>query len=120
MGDVVAYTARIDILRPREVSSRYTPGSSTLDYTDPEVIPVEKRVSLQPVSSREQGDNRFSVVSGWWLCTQTGVDIDLRDTDRIRYGGLVLSVVGEVLRYPHPIRVDAVHHCEATLEKVSG
>lgn len=116
----MAYTARIDILRPREVTSRYTPGSVTLDYDDPEVIPVEERVSLQPVSSREQGENRFSVVSGWWLSTRIGVDIDLRDTDRIRYGSMVLSVLGDVLRYPHPIRANAVHHVEATLERVSG
>lgn len=116
------YTTKIDILRPREVSSRYTPGSSELDYSDPEVIPVEERVALQPQSSRESvgGGDRFSVVSGWLLVTQTGVDIPLRSTDRIRAGSLVLSVIGEVMRWPHPVRPDGVHHVEASLEAVTG
>lgn len=116
----MAYTATIAILRPRTVTSRYTPDTVTLDYSDPEVIPVTRKVSLQPTSSREQGDDRFSVVSGWLLVTPTGMDLDLRDTDRVRYRDMVLSVAGEVLRWPHPINPNGVHHIEAVLQKVSG
>ncbi|MFI2216530.1 hypothetical protein ACH47B_06560 [Rhodococcus sp. NPDC019627] len=116
----MAFTAKIDILRPRDVPSRYTPGTSTLDYSDPQVIPVERLVSLQPTSSREQGDNRFSVVSGWMLVTPAGMDLDLRDTDRVRHGDKVLSVVGDVAKWPHPVRPNAVHHVEAVLERVKG
>lgn len=116
----MAYTTRIDILRPREVESRYNPGDYTLDYDDPEVIPVPTRVSLQPVASKEQADGRMSVVTGWLLSTPVGVDIDLRSTDRVRAKGRVLSVLGDVLRFPHPIKPTGVHHVEASLEEVTG
>ncbi|QOV99513.1 hypothetical protein [Rhodococcus pyridinivorans] len=116
----MAYTTRIEILRPREVPSRYTPGSVSLDYSDPEVIPVDMRVSLQPTASKEQADGRMSVVSGWFLSTPVGADIDLRSTDRVRALGRVMQVLGEVLRWPHPIRPGGVHHVEATLEEVTG
>lgn len=116
----MAYTSKIEILRPREVQDRYSSDATSLDYSDPVVIDVERRVELQPMSSREQGDHRHSVVSGWVLVTPTGMDLDLRSTDRIRHGGRVLAVAGDVARWPHPIRPDLVHHVEATLEEVRG
>ncbi|WP_037184853.1 hypothetical protein [Rhodococcoides fascians] len=116
----MAYSARIDILRPREVKDRYSSEAVSLDYSDPIVIPVERRVSLQPAASREQGDNRNGIITGWVLTTPTGMDLDLRSTDRVRHGERVLEVIGDVARWPHPIRPDLVHHVEAALEEVRG
>ncbi|OZF41913.1 hypothetical protein [Rhodococcus sp. 14-2470-1a] len=116
----MAYTTRIDILRPREVKDRYSSDATSLDYSDPIVIPVERRVSLQPAASREQGDFRHGVISGWSLVTPVGMDIDLRSIDRVRHGDRVLEVLGDVVRWPHPIRPELVHHVEATLEEVRG
>lgn len=117
----MAYQQRIAILRPAEVPDRYS-TEVRLDYDNPTRIPVDRPVSLQPVASREQTEagGRFSVVTGWALQTPPGMDLDLRDTDRVEYAGRVLSVLGDVLRWPHPIRPGAVHHIEATLEEVRG
>lgn len=116
----MAYTAEVKILRGQRVESRYNPDGSELDWTDPEVLDVPFRVSLQPASSREQVDGRVSVVSGWLLITPPARDIDLRSTDRLREvaTGRVLEVLGDVLRWPHPMRPNLVHHVEATLEEV--
>jgi hypothetical protein len=117
----VAYNAEIVILRPRERQDRYSSDAKSLDYSDPVVIPVEKRVDLQPVSTREvNGAGGYTVASGWQLISQTGVSLDLRSTDRVRHGARVFSVVGDVFAQPHPIRPDMVHHVEATLELVTS
>lgn len=115
------FTDKITILRPRTKSTRYsTDADAALDYSDPERIPVEPLVSVQPASSIDQGDNRSSTITGWRLITPAGVDLDLHATDRIEAAIGKLSVVGEPLRWPHPTRPGAVHHLEASLQLVTG
>jgi hypothetical protein len=60
------------------------------------------------------------VTTGWRIYTPAGVDIDVVPTDRIEWAGRVLEVIGEVARWPHPIRPASVHHCEIDVQKVSG
>ena len=117
----MAYQQRIAILRPAEVESRYS-TELELDYENLTRIPVDRPVSLQPVSSREQteGTGRFSVVTGWALVTPVGMDLDLKSTDWVEYNGRRLAVLGDVLRWPHPMNPNGVHHVEATLEQVVG
>ncbi|EGD24657.1 hypothetical protein [Prescottella equi] len=118
---VSGFTCKIWILRPRKLQSRYvTDADGTLDYSNPERIEVKPLVSVQPVSTTERGDNRTSTVTGWELTTPAGVDIPLLDIDRVEYAGMQFSVVGQPLRWPHPIRPEAVHHLEASLQLVTG
>jgi len=115
------FTDTITILRPRPKSTRYaTEAGAALDYSDPERIPVEALVSVQPSSSTDRSDGRSSTVSGWRLITPAGVDLDLLATDRVEHATGLFSVVGEPLRWPHPIRVGEVHHLEAALQLVTG
>lgn len=118
---VSGFTCKIWILRPRRAPSRYsTDPDAELDYSGAERIDVEPLVSVQPVSTTERSDNRSSTVTGWELTTPAGVDIDLMDIDRVEYAGMQFSVVGQPLRWPHPIRPGAVHHLEASLQLVTG
>lgn len=116
------FTDEITILRPLSGSTRYaSDDDAALDYSNPDRIPVASRVSVQPASSVDRGDNRASTVSGWRLITPAGVDLDLRATDRVEHrDGRTFEVVGEPLRWPHPIRPGGVHHLEASLQRVVG
>lgn len=113
------YTSTITILRPGVVESDHA-SEPVLDHSDPERIEVPFLVSMQPMTSTEGPSTRPQVVSGWWLCTPAGRDLDLRPTDRVEFGSIELEVIGEVGRWPHPIRPGAVHHVEAMLERVVG
>lgn len=118
----MAFTSQITILRarPSTVFDEFS-TSTTLDWSDPEKVPVEFRVSVQPLSSSEGPVERPQVVTTWQLITPPGRDLPLRSTDRIRLmSGMEFAVVGDVQRWPHPIKPGAVHHVEAMLEMVSG
>lgn len=78
-------------------------------------------VAVLPTSQVEDATGaRVSVSTGWRLCSRPGSDVDLRASDRVEWAGMSLEVVGEVARWPHPLRRGAVHHVEAELRKVSG
>lgn len=78
-------------------------------------------VSVQPAAQTEDvtSDAREMVTTGWRLQTRSG-DLDLDADDRIEWAGRSLEVVGEIARWPHPLRAGHVHHVEAFLEKRSG
>lgn len=116
----VGFTSTIAIKKPTVTSEgRY--GNDSYDY-GVEPIPVPDLVALQPVSSSESGapDNRHTTTQTFRLITQPGVDLDLAPIDRVVWAGRELDVVSEVLRWPHPMLADAVHHLEATLQLVKG
>lgn len=103
-------------LRATTTTDRYE--NEILDWTAPDRLDVDD-VALQPRSSVETTTTgRTTVVSGWWLCTRPGVDVDLTAADRIEAGGLVLEVAGDVARWPAP--GGGVHHVEAALRRVTG
>lgn len=114
---MIGFTSEITILRPAEISDDY---GTRLDYDNATEIPVDFPVSLQPTSSTEAGPERPQVITGWRMLTPPGKDIDLRSSDRIRNAGKILSILGDVQSWPHPIKVGAVHHVECMLERVSS
>lgn len=96
-------------------------GSKVRDWANatPTVI---NDVSVQPATSRESASEpRDQVVTGWRVYSRAGVDLDVLPSDRFRIdNGAVCEVVGEVARWPHPIRRGAVHHVEFDLQRVTG
>jgi hypothetical protein len=96
-------------------------GSKTRNWADAAetVIPD---VSVQPRSTRESTtEPRDQVVTGWRVYSRAGVDLDVLPSDRFRIdNGAVCEVVGEVARWPHPIKRGAVHHVEFDLQRVVG
>lgn len=113
------FTGSLVIVRAAMVVDRY--GSSVPDWGDTTRTPVD-RVAIQPTTTSETTtEPRTQVVSGWRVYTRAGVDLDLRPTDRVELAnGTVCEVVGEVSRWPHPVRPNAVHHVEVDLHRVSG
>lgn len=117
---MAAFVDSIVILQPEVLIDRYT-SIEKPDWTKPPTrVPVPFRVSVQPVSSSEDGPERPAVTTTWRLLTPPGRDLNLRPVDRVEVNGeMTMSVVGEVARY----RAGApgrVHHVRAALEKVTG
>ena len=108
----------VTIVRPVVTQDRY--GSDVLDYDAGKRTTVTG-VCVQPRSSAEAtGDARDMVTTGWRIYTPAGMDLDVEPTDRIEWAGRTCEVVGEIARWPHPIRPREVHHCEVDVQKVSG
>lgn len=108
------YLQRITILRATSQADEY--GNERPNWGDPLRIPVAG-VNVQPSGgSTEDTDDRQLTVTGWRLYTPRGMDLDLRETDRIEAEGTVMQVVGKVARWPAP--GGGVHHIEADLREV--
>ncbi|TXS08234.1 hypothetical protein EAO71_37170 [Streptomyces sp. ms191] len=74
-------------------------------------------VNVQPAGgSAEDTDDKQLTVTGWRLYTPKGMDLDLRETDRVEAEGTTMQVVGKVARWPGP--GGGVHHIEADLREV--
>ena len=115
----LGFTTTITILRPTVGEDEF--GTDSLDWSDPEPVPVDFMVSVQPLSSSEGPAERPQVVTGWQLISPPGRDLPLRSIDRIRIpSGMVFAVIGDILRFPHPMTPNGVHHVEAMLERASG
>lgn len=71
---------------------------------------------FQPGATTEVHDNRDALVSSPALFAP--VDADLNARDRVRFGGDVYDVDGEIRRWLSP--TGALAHAEATLRKVDG
>jgi hypothetical protein len=80
-----------------------------------------RQVSVQPRTSTEsRGEPRSRTVTGWRIQSRAGVDIDVVSTDRVEWADKVLEVLGDVDRWPHPIRPGSVHHVEFDVQRVRG
>lgn len=117
---MTAFVDSIVVLRPQVTVDRYSSVEKP-DWTKPpERVVVPFRVSVQPVSSSEDGPERPAVTTSWKLITPPGRDLPLTAVDRVEVNGeMTCSVVGDVGRW----RAGApgrVHHVEALLERVSG
>lgn len=78
-------------------------------------------VAVLPTSQVEDATgNRISLATGFRLYSKIGLDIDLQPADRIEWNGVSLEVMGEIARWPHPLRPGHVHHVEAELRKQEG
>lgn len=112
------FTQSVVLLRAPQVAGRL--GARTRDWANATETPVDQ-VAVQPrTSSESTADPRDQTITGWRLYTRAGVDLDIEPTDRVRWGGRDLEVIGEVARWPHPIIPGAVHHIEVDLQRVSG
>lgn len=114
------FTTTITILKAKRVKGKYS-SQETLDWSDPNRIEVGFPVSVQPLSSSEGDPERPTVVTGWQLLTPPGKDLPLDPEDRVELAiGGTYSVDGDILRFPHPTRMNAVHHVEVMLELRTG
>lgn len=112
------FTDSITIVRAPITEDRY--GNEVRDWANA-TRTVVHGVSVQPRSATESGSDeaREMVTTGWRIYTRTG-DLDVEPTDRIEHGDRVLEVIGEVARWPHPIRRGAVHHVEIDVQRWQG
>lgn len=108
------YLQSITIVRPGTSTDDY--GNERPDWDDAVRVPVSG-VNVQPKgSSVEDTDDKQMTITGWGLYTPRGMDLDLRETDRVEFDGMTLQVVGKVGRWPAP--GGGVHHIEADLREV--
>ncbi|GGM04763.1 hypothetical protein GCM10010099_21100 [Streptomyces cinereus] len=108
------YLQSITIVRAGTTEDEY--GNERPDWDDPLRTPVSG-VNVQPQGgSTEDTDDKQLTVTGWRLYTPRGMDLDLRETDRVEVDGMTLQVVGKVARWPAP--GGGVHHIEADLREV--
>jgi hypothetical protein len=106
------------VVRAPLVTDRY--GNQVRDWDSATRFPVTDIAVLPTQQVEDATGNRTSVTTGWRLYSRPGTDVDLRATDRVEFGALSLDVIGEVARWPHPLRPRAVHHVEAELRRVTG
>ncbi|MEU7149211.1 hypothetical protein AB0B15_14415 [Streptomyces sp. NPDC045456] len=108
------FTQIVTVVRPATVTDEY--GNRTPDWTAATRATVSG-VNVQPQGGgSEDTDDRQITVTDWRLYTPRGMDLDLRESDRIEAGGMTLQVTGKVARWPAP--GGGVHHIEADLKEV--
>ena len=109
------YLQTIVVVRPAATEDDY--GNQKLDYGPSATRTSMTGVNVQPKGgSTEDTDDKQLTVTGWGLYTPRGVDLDLRETDRVEFDGMTLQVAGKVGRWPAP--GGGVHHIEADLREV--
>ncbi|MFM9703594.1 hypothetical protein [Streptomyces galilaeus] len=109
------YLQDIVIVRAGTAEDEY--GNEQDDWGTATRIPVSG-VNVQPAGgSTEDTEDKQVTVTGWRLYTPRGMDIDLRETDRVEAWGTTMQVVGKVARWPAP--GGGVHHIEADLREVA-
>lgn len=109
------YLQTIVIVRPGTTADAY--GNEKPDWGAGATRTTVSGVNVQPQggSAEDTGDKQLTV-TGWGLYTPRGMDLDLRETDRVEFDGMTLQVVGKVARWPAP--GGGVHHIEASLREV--
>lgn len=106
-------------LRAAEIS-RDKLGQPVRDWANATRLAIPQ-VSVQPQGSTESvSEPRDRRVSRWEIQSRGGQDLDVVPTDRIEWRDMVLEIVGEVLRWPHPIRPGRVHHAVISVQRVEG
>lgn len=77
-------------------------------------------VQVQPSTSAEDVQvGRTPVTTAMRVLSPIGTDLDILETDRIRWNSVVWEVDGEVARHKRPT-TGAVHHVEVMLTRVKG
>lgn len=112
------YTQAITVVRPGHTTNQY--GDDRPDWGAGAVRTAVSGVNVQPAAepsdSDEHTDDRQTTVTKWRLYTPRGMDLDLRETDRVEFDGMSLEVDGKVGRWTGP--GGGVHHIEATLKEI--
>ncbi|GGV91588.1 hypothetical protein [Streptomyces massasporeus] len=110
------YLQSIVIVRPGSTTDEY--GNEQDDWGDAATRIQVSGVNVQPNGgSTEDTEDKQVTVTGWRLYTPRGMDIDLRETDRVEAWGTTMQVIGKVARWPAP--GGGVHHVEADLREVA-
>lgn len=110
------YLQSIVIVRPTKVEDDY--GNEQDDWGDAATRTPVSGVNVQPNGgSSEDTEDKQVTVTGWRLYTPRGMDLDLRETDRVEAWGTTMQVIGKVARWPAP--GGGVHHVEADLREVA-
>jgi len=109
------YLQSITIVRPGTFTDTY--GNAQPDWGAAAMRTPVAGVNVQPLGgSTEDTDDKQLTVTGWRLYTPRGMDLDLRETDRIEAWETTMQVIGKVARWPAP--GGGVHHIEADLMEV--
>lgn len=108
----------VTVVRAKVVRDRW--DNDTLDWAAATRTTVTGVLVMPTSQIEDAAGNRVALSSGWRLYSQPGTDVDLFATDRVEWRAMSLEVIGEVARWPHPLRPGAVHHVEAELRKVTG
>lgn len=112
------FSDAVVVVRPVMGQDRY--GNDVFDWGAAIRTPVTDVVVLPTSQVEDATGSRIALSTGWRLYSAPGVDIDLQATDRVEWQDMSLEVLGEVARYPHPIRPGRVHHVEAQLQRMTG
>lgn len=108
----------VTVVRATTGTDQY--GNDTRDWATATRTTVAQVAVLPTTQVEDAAGNRIALSTGWRVFTAPGTDVDLQATDRVEWNGITLEVIGEVARWPHPIRPGAVHHVEADLRRVTG
>lgn len=109
------YEQTATIVRAGAVTDEY--GNQQPDWGAGATRTPVAGVNVQPIGgSTEDTDDKQVAVTGWRLYTPRGMDIDLRETDRVEAWDTTMQVTGKVARWPAP--GGGVHHIEAELREV--
>jgi len=111
------HTQTVVVVRAAVVTDRY--GNQTRDWANASrttVTGVNVQPAAAPAHSTERIEDRQTTSTEWRLYTDRGVDLDLRETDRVEFDGMTLEVDGKVGRWPAPY--GGVHHVEAQLVEI--
>ncbi len=112
------FSDTVTVVRAPVITDRW--GNDIPDWGTANRVTVTD-VTVLPTSQAEDATgNRVTLTTGWRLYSQPGTDPDIRAADRVEWGGMSLEVIGDVARWPHPLRRGAVHHVEAELRRMEG
>lgn len=100
------------VTRVRGVASSDAYGNETIDWSNPDRLPIAG-CSVQPEQGSEETFDRSMVVARWRLWGPSMMDLSARD--RVEHEGLVYEVDGEVLRWPGRLA-----HATCLLKRVEG
>lgn len=112
------YHDTITVVRAPVIRDRW--DNDTADWAAATRTVVVDVLVLPSSQIEDAAGNRIAVATGWRLYSAPGVDVDLRASDRVEWQGLSLEVIGEVGRWPHPLRPATIHHIEAELRRMEG
>ncbi|OZC62142.1 hypothetical protein CH267_00955 [Rhodococcus sp. 06-621-2] len=114
------FTSTVEIMRP-DVVTRDQYQNDVADWESATIVAVPDPVSMQTGSQSETGSTEYrsTVTTQYRLFTLPGIDLDLVETDRVRWAGRVFEVI-EISRWPHPMILNGVHHVEVQLQEVKG
>lgn len=95
-------------------------GNTVRDWPNAARVTYDN-VSVQPrISTESLSEPRDQTITGWRIQSRAGVDIAIDAVDRVEWADWSLEVVGEVARWPHPIKPNGVHHVEVDVQRVRG